>query len=306
MKAVFRSIFRKLLFKNRTAREYPAVRISNEEVLEKVTLRFGSHTVDITKTHAVVCQTPFYMAIWVEPDTIQNYLPASYEVSIHRGTKLIAKLEANLYHIIHENGLSIMVLNLQQGRSFLINYPQQQLLLSYFVRKRNITFREGAIYGALYSYPRRVIVVSYREQEYFNIFPMDFQCLLEDKGLYFFGLRTTNITLQKILTAKKLVVSNTDTVDLSTIYLLGKHHSSVPPSPETLPFQLLESEVYKFPVPSFSSAYKEVEVLTSFPLGTHTFFVGKVVNSKKVRAGSSSIYHFHFFGSLEASYPEIQ
>lgn len=306
MRSLVRLILKKLLFKNRSIREYPAVRILNEQIREKVFLKSKSGYVDITENHAVVCQTPFYMAIWIAPDQLDHHYSMFSEIHVLRGETRIAKLSASLHQKINENDLRIVILKLEKARSYSLNYFYHHLLIRYFVRKRKITFKEGTIYGALYSYPRRVIVVSFKNYDYYNIFPMDFQCYVKESNIFLLGLRTTNITLQKILDEKRMVISDTDSVDLDTLYFLGKHHSSTPSALDKLPFKVIESERFKFPVPDFSSSYKEVEVLNSFPLGSHTFFIGKVLNSTEIRKESSSIYHFHFFGSLQATYFEIQ
>jgi len=203
MKSLLRLILKKLFFKNRTPREYPAVRILNEQIRERVFIKSKNGYVDITENHAVVCQTPFYMAIWMASDQLDHYSSNLFEIHILRGKTLIAKLSAWYHQKINENNLRIAVLKVEKARSYSLNYFHHHLLIRYFVRKRKITFKEGTIYGAIYSYPRRVIVVSFKNQDYYNIFPMDFQCYVKESNIFFLGLRTTNITLQKILNEKK-------------------------------------------------------------------------------------------------------
>ncbi len=102
------------------------------------------------------------------------------------------------------------------------------VLFAYFLRSKKNTYHHRKVISALYSYPRRIIIVSYKDDNYYNIFPMDIQGYIAEEKLYILGLRTTNVTLNKILEGKKVVVCDTDTVDINTVYDLGKHSSAAP------------------------------------------------------------------------------
>lgn len=86
------------------------------------------------------------------------------------------------------------------------------------------------------------------------------------------------------------------------MYALGAHHSKAPPELENLPFRFEESELLKFPVPAFSSSYREIEITDHFKLGSHMMFVGRIINSKKLRDSHTSLYHIHFFEQLKSGY----
>jgi flavin reductase (DIM6/NTAB) family NADH-FMN oxidoreductase RutF len=224
-----------------------------------------------------------------------------YTVQVTKDDKVSATVKISLVRAIEDNN-RIIIYRIEKVRCYNQDRCRQFILIKYFFPKGKKTFREGMIYGALYSYPRSIITVSYKEEGYYNIFPMDFQGCFEEEKLHIFGLRITNITLEKILHAKRIVIGDTGASDTCTIYGLGSHHSSNPPQIDQLPFPVIESEQFKFPVPAFTGAYKEIEVISSYRLGSHMMLVGKVVNEKRLKEPAPPLYHIHFFQFIQSGY----
>jgi hypothetical protein len=179
------------------------------------------------------------------------------------------------------------------------------VLFAYFLRSKANTYYSRKVISAMYSYPRSIIIVSYRDDNYCNIFPMDIHGYIEEEDMYILGLRTTNVTLDKILTAKKVVVCDTNDVDINTVYDLGKHSSKSPTAPDHLPFKTTESELFKFPVPEFVGSYKEIEIITNKKMGYHMLMVGKVLNKKQIKDNPSSLYHIGFLEFQKGNYKSI-
>jgi flavin reductase (DIM6/NTAB) family NADH-FMN oxidoreductase RutF len=191
-------------------------------------------------------------------------------------------------------------------KNYQLSALHRLVLFAYFLRSKANTYYSRKVISALYSYPRKIIIVSYRDDAYYNIFPMDIQGFIEQENIYILGLRTTNITLSKILEAKKVVISDTDTVEINTVYNLGKHSSSTPTPKDKLPFGTNDSELFGFPVPDFTGSYKEIEIIHHKKMGYHMLLVGKVVNSKKLKPQTSSLYHVGFLQFQKSNYQSIE
>ena len=129
---------------------------------------------------------------------------------------------------------------------------------------------------------------------------------IAEENMYVLGLRTTNATLNKILEAKKVVVCDTDTADLETVYNLGKHSSKAPTPISELPFGVTESQVFGFPVPDFTGSYKEIEIIDHRKMGYHMLMIGKVVNAKQINPNPSSLYHVGFLQFKKGNYKSIE
>ena len=91
---------------------------------------------------------------------------------------------------------------------FIIFHSSNRWLLYYkYYKKPEQDYKKLKSYSAAYSYPRRVRVVSFREADWFNIFPMDLVGDIPSSTRYVFGLRHTNVTLGRIMETKKICVS---------------------------------------------------------------------------------------------------
>lgn len=300
-----KSLIKKLLFRNLANQLFFGVGIRNGRIAESVFLKNGRQSLDVSERHNILCERPFCIAIWVSGNDSASFGEKKLKLNIRRKEKLVVALGLRLIKKLERDNGAILVLEIIKARCHQINLLHQWLLITFFFSNKKHGYKETLIYGALYSYPRRVIVVSYRNNEYYNIFPMDFQGEYPEIKTYLLGLRVSNITVNKIIETKRVVISGTEGVDSKTMYALGAHHSKEPPQLEKLPFGVGESELLKFPVPSFSSSYQEIEVTDHFKLGSHMMFVGRIINSKKLKESQTSLYHIHFFEQLKSDYEEV-
>jgi flavin reductase (DIM6/NTAB) family NADH-FMN oxidoreductase RutF len=290
---------------NKKAKQFSAVRLADDEVQEKVCVTNGGHTLDITQKHNIACQSPFCIAICFTAVEFAMFDAANLFVEIKKGNKTRSSLKLSRLQTHTINGVVLAWFIIEKATCCQLNFLSRYIALKYSFRKNNTTLPERNIFGALYSYPRKIIVVSFKHGDYYNIFPMDFQCYIKEAGIYLLGLRTTNITLQKIIEQKKFVISGTGTANLKTILSLGAYHSNAPPAIKELPFETVNSEVHQFPVPAFTDGYKELELVANFPLGSHTLLIGKLINEKLAVQPAGNFYYVHFFELAGSNYKEV-
>lgn len=301
-----KSLIKKLISRRLDPKPFFGVRIPNGQIEEEVILENAGHKLNVSNRHNIVCERPFCIAVWIGADDLSSFFEADkVKLKIIKGTKSVASLDIKPVKKLEQNNGAVFVFQVISARCYQLNLLYQYLLIRLFFTNRRHTYTEALIYCAVYSYPRKVIVTSFRDHEYYNIFPMDFQGEYPEINTYLLGLKTSNITVNKIIETKRVVVSTTDDIDSKTIYDLGAHHSNIPPTIENLSFKVRESELLKFPVPGFSSAYKEIEIIGNYKLGSHMMLVGRILNAKKITENHNSLYHVHFFEQLHAGYKEI-
>jgi flavin reductase (DIM6/NTAB) family NADH-FMN oxidoreductase RutF len=293
----------KILFNGKVPVQYPAISIPAGEVKEKVFLLISGETIDVTLQHCIVCQTPFIIAVWHPLPQVPDP-EVKVVMQIRNQSGVVARMELIKNSMIEPDS-GITLFEIRDAKNVALNFIQKSILRRKFNKKSNLTPLESEIYGALYAYPRGIILVSYKDENYYNIFPMDFQGYYSEKKLYILGLRITNITLQKILAQKKIVISDTDNAKLETIYNLGRHHSSVPPNIEDLGFDTIPSALFGFPVPAFARSYKELSIINNYRLGSHMMLVGKLLNHYQVAESTASIHHIHGYHSRISDYHEL-
>lgn len=300
------SLIKNIFFKNaKKIQTFYITRLSPDQVEEKVFLKHEKNNIDITPHQAMICLDPFCIAVWLSDDNLDLIDAQTVKIQFKKGSKLNATIDVSLIEKIPTEQGELLLYKVEKAKNYQLSALHRLALFAYFLRSKSNTYYSRKVISALYSYPRRIIIVSYEDADYYNIFPMDIQGYIPEDNLYILGLRTTNLTLNKILEAKKVVVCDTDTVDINTVYNLGKHSSKEPTTKEKLSFSTTKSELFGFPVPDFTGSYKEIEIIHHKKMGYHMLMVGKVLNAKKIKENSSSLYHIGFLQYQKGNYKSI-
>jgi len=299
------SLIKNIFFKNTTVQTFFISRLLEKEVEEKVYLEKNRREIDITGHHAMICLDPFCVAVWLNNNESNSIDPHLVKIKFKKGDRLNAAIDASIIEKTPTEKGVLLLYKIEKAKNYHLSPFHRLALFAWFLRSKKNTYYSRKVISALYSYPRRIIIVSYKDDDYYNIFPMDIQGYIPEEELYILGLRTTNAALNKILEAKKVVVCDTDTVDIATVYNLGKHSSNAPTPLEQLPFGTGESEAFGFPVPDFTGSYKEIEIIRNRKMGYHMLMVGKVINYKKRKEDSSSLYHVGFLQFQKSNYKSI-
>ncbi len=296
---------RKIFFKDKIIRTFFITRLRENEVKERVFLKNGSTSVNITGHHAMICLDPFCVAAWLSNEEAGSIDPKKVQLQFKKENGLNASIKVSFIEQIATPKGQLFLYQIEGVKNYQFSSLYRLALFGYFLRSKANTFYSRRVISALYSYPRRIIIVSYRDENYYNIFPMDIQGFIAEENIYLLGLRTTNATLDKILESKKVLVCDTDSVDLDTVYNLGKHSSKAPTPISELPFGVSESQLFGFPVPDFSGSYKEIEIIHHRKMGYHMLMMGKVVNTKQIKPNPSSLYHVGFLQFKKGNYKSI-
>jgi flavin reductase (DIM6/NTAB) family NADH-FMN oxidoreductase RutF len=297
---------KRFFFKDDTIRTFHITRLTEEQIEEKVFLQKDKHHIDISKSHGMICLDPFCMAVWLPAEQLNLLDPQTVKIQFIKNGKLNASIKVSLIEKIGTEHGVLLLYKIEKIKNYQLGPLHRLVLFGYLLRSKKNTYHHREVISALYSYPRSIIIVSYRDVDYYNIFPMDIHAYIREEGLYILGLRTTNVTLDKILAAGKVVVCDTDSVDIKTVYDLGKHSSASPTPMNELPFGTTDSELFGFPVPDFVGSYKEIEIIQHKKMGYHMLMVGKVVNTKVIRPNPSSLYHVSFLEFQKSNYQSIE
>ncbi len=296
-----KNIFRKILFGNTPVSEYSTITVKGD-VKEKVYLEAGNECVDISADQWLLCLDPVVFGIWLtkEKITIISKKKQEYKMIFTgsgKNSKTVAVITLEYFNNIEEADGTIFLLKMVNTRIRHINFIKTRLLFQRYYKKPGQNFDQLKSYAAAYSYPRRVRVISFKEEDYYNIFPMDLVGEITQSRHYVFGLRHTNVTLARIIETKKMVVSEVPFEFKEIIYQLGKHHSGAPLMAE-LNFALIQTQQFNFPVPAWANSYKELKIVKTINLGSHMLLWGEVINEKKLIELTGNLYHIHFLHYL--------
>lgn len=301
-----KSAIRKILIGNATISEYSTIMVPGE-VQEKVWLEIAGTLTDISQDHWLLCIEPVIFGVWI-PCSKTNSQPqkqATYRIyfsdSANTGNiqkHAVAAGSLTFMESIEEQDGLLLLLKLESSSLYQINFLKAYILFSRYYKKNGLTFSRFNAFVAAYSYPRRIRIVSFRQNDYYNIFPMDLLGDLTQPNRYVFGLRHTNVALARILETGKLVVSEIPFGYKQLIYQLGKHHSSSVPSLESLPFTVIKSKLFGFPVPSWAASYKEITLLKTINLGSHMLLWGEPIARDELSKPVDPLFLIHFIHYL--------
>jgi hypothetical protein len=299
-----KSLFRKILLGDTEITEYSTVTIEGK-VKETVFLETGKSTIDVSKIHWLLCLEPIVFGVWLNKDSHKILFDGKTRCSMYfSGSSVndfktakrhaVAIITLDYFDKIEETDGTLYLLKLAGCKIHHVNAVKTAVLFFRYYKKPKFTFEKYKSLIAAYSYPRRVRIISFKQDDYFNIFPMDLLGEIPQSNKYAFGLRHTNVTLAKIIETKKIVVSEVPYIYKETIYGLGKHHGGSPPSRDSLPFGTQQTENFEFPVPEWIDSYKEIKILKTKNLGSHMLLWGEIINEKILRQSPGNLYHIHF------------
>jgi hypothetical protein len=296
-----KKLIRKILFGDIPVSEYCTVTVAGE-IKEKVFLVTGSISLDISSVHWLLCLNPIVFGMWFKDiaETLPLEKDNTCEIHFTDGAaarETVAVLKLVVRDSLKEPDGTLVLVELRKTAVHHIPFIKSLILYYKYYKKPEQDFKKLKSYSAAYSYPRRVRVVSFREGNWFNIFPMDLVGDIPSGKRYVFGLRHSNVTLSRIMETKKICVSEVPFNYKSIIYQLGKHHRE-PLSGTILPFETIPSETFGFPVPNWATRYKEIRIIKTLNLGSHMLLWGEEVHEKYLHESQGHLYHIHFLHYL--------
>jgi hypothetical protein len=303
-----KKLIRQLLIGDTPVSEYVNV-TEQESTRPKVFLEAGALSLDISNYHWLLCIEPVIMGVWVDKQVLpkkkckgQTCSIYFYEDSPAGSDKkdTLAVLTMEFFGAIEEDNGTLLLLEIVNSDIRHLNALKRYMLFRRYYKKEGLSFASFKSFVAAYSYPRRIRLVSFRQgDDYFNIFPMDLVGDISMHNRYVFGLRHSNIALPQIIESGKLVVIETPFEYKDAIYKLGKHHSSSPPSPGSLPFNTINSGQWQFYVPSWAESYKEISIRQTIDMGSHMLLWGQPVYETTLAPPSGHLFLEHFLYYME-------
>ena len=137
-----------------------------------------------------------------------------------------------------------------------------------------------------YLCPRPVILVSVDAPSHRNIFPMDLIGPLERSGLFSLALRSTNVSVPTMRDARRVALSSIQATMKDVVYKLAEHHKQPLPDWSELPFPLRPSRAFGIPAVAAALHIRELAIVHSQEIGSHTLFLGRIVSDENLTAGT--------------------
>lgn len=266
-----------------------------DAIPEKIYLEAGGTITEVSSVHFLLCIEPVIFGIWLEKDQAPG---RNYRLYFGSKEKPEAVLELEFFNSIRDENGSLLLLKLQQSHIYHLSAIKNFLIWYRYYSRDKMSFSKFKSHVCAYSYPRCIRIISFRQGDYYNIFPMDLLGDIAQPRKYVFGLRHSNVALQRIMESGKLVVAEVPFHQHNIIFQLGKHHSSQAPALSGLPFETTTSKNFGFHIPSFAESYKEINITQTLPLGSHMLLWGNVQETVQLREPNQHLYMVHFMHYL--------
>jgi hypothetical protein len=283
-----------MLMGNTPFSEYSKI-TTPDAIPEQVVLAIGGSRMDISGDHWILCIEPIVFGVWMEKKDLPGSFGLGKECRMYFSG---ASLTLDLCYRIEEEAGTLLLLRLRKSSIHQFNFIKTYLIYYRYYRRGGLSFDRFKSFVSAYSYPRRVRLISFRQDDHFNIFPMDLLGDISKRGRYVFGLRHTNVSLPRIIETGKLVVAEVSHVHKDLIYQLGKHHSGSPPSLDELPFGVSLSNNYGFYIPDVVERYREIRILGSKDLGSHMLLWGECLEEQVLKGPQAHLFVVHFLHFL--------
>jgi flavin reductase (DIM6/NTAB) family NADH-FMN oxidoreductase RutF len=178
-------------------------------------------------------------------------------------------------------------------------------ILAHYLRHRYLLWRKVDIAGikmtflerravmVMFIRPHPVVLLSLSGEAGGNIFPMNIMGDL-DNGYFAFALKDSRLAAHLVERARRVALSSVPLSETSLAYQLGANHRKNAIDWDKLPFATKKSTAFQIPVPMFSQRVREMEIETVRKLGSHTFFVARVIHDEGF-AGSVGLCIVHGF-----------
>jgi hypothetical protein len=294
-----RGLLNKILYPGISITDYKSIQLE-KGIGQQVYLCYDEGQSDVSELHWPLSLQPLVFGVWINKENhpMEGFNHYFLEFREKDPSRKLASIKLTLLEKIESVDGSIYLLKAKACQLFHTPPAESRFLYRTYFRKPGFTYERFTTYASAFSYPRKVRLVSFKNKDYYSIFPMDLIGVPVDSQTFVFGLRHTNQALKKILETRKLVVAEVSARFKKDIYSMGAYHSGAPPALDQLPFAVFPSQEFGFYVPSFADSYNEIEIMSCKDLGSHMLLLGRSIHKKEIHDDSGNLYHVHFLLSL--------
>ena len=271
---------------------------------------------DVTFRHSVACAAPFLVCIGFAPEESLEDSPhkspytsieerAAGRLSLkfcERGgdQRLLGEIGLRLSAILPTAilptaGPELCLFEARSCSNFCLPRPRMWAhdMHHAYIRSRTsraddvkMSVRGDRCNSVIFICPRPVVLVSLLDGERGNIFPVNLMGSVGGDYLVF-ALNSTRQAAPMVERAGHVAMSSVPFDHSAAARALGKNHHRASIDWEQLPFATRRSAVLGIPVPEFALGVRELDIQIVRRLGSHTFFVARVLGEQRYADGPS-------------------
>ncbi|WP_223250728.1 flavin reductase [Rhodanobacter denitrificans] len=270
--------------------QWSVVGVAPPQRMVAASLRWDGNSADVTADHTVASLKPLTIATSVDA----GEHPVLEYADIITGKPLGVLRLARTASIATEKA-SLVLYHVAASEHRCLGWPRRPWnawLQNRLMRKNrasNHLNMEPAVAQQLmiaYLCPRPVVLVSVDAPGHRNIFPMDLIGPLERSGFFSLALRSTNVSVPTMREVRRVVLSGTPATMKAVVYQLSGHHKQPLADWNELPFPVRLSREFGIPAVAAALRIRELAIVHSQEIGSHTFFLGRIVSDETLAEGA--------------------
>ena len=247
---------------------------------------------DVTTRHSAACAAPFMFCIGFEDKEglgRHRERPLSLLFCERGGHgQRLGEIGLQLSTILPTAGPQLRLFKATRCTNFCLPRPRLWAHYLYHAADRwkkrkaenvNVSPLDDRCNAVTFICPRPVVLVSLLDGDRGNIFPMNLMGTV-GRDYLVFALNCKNQAAPLVERMGQLAISSIPFNWGPTARELGKNHRLQSIDWEKLPFRTQKSKVLRIPVPEFALRVRELKVQHARPLGSHTFFVTRIVGEE--------------------------
>lgn len=271
--------------------QWAAIGIAPPQQAISVSLQWAGQSVDVTENHTIASLRPLAVAIALSEAMSPDRAVLAYH-DRKRGKELgLITLTRSFARTVADSAIGIFRVDAAEQRC--LPWPERPWnawLQSRAIRQNrnphNFQMAPAAVQQLMTFYicPRPVVLVSVCDATHSNIFPMDLIGPLAN-GCFSLALRNTSISVPAMVQGRRFALSGIPSGLKNVAYKLGEHHRRGFADWGSLPFPVIPSDVFAIPVVASALWIRELSVLHSEEIGSHTFFACRTVSERRQSSG---------------------
>jgi flavin reductase (DIM6/NTAB) family NADH-FMN oxidoreductase RutF len=281
--------------------------------------------IDVTNHHSMACADPFAVCIAFDEGqklTEAEFKNLSLKFCERAGEKKLLgqiHLDSKRTVVIPAQGTQLILFGARSSANYCL--PKTRIWAHYLLHRYSLwrkfdsagikmSFLERRAVMVMFIRPHPVVLVSLEGEEGANggnIFPMNIMGEL-DRGYFSFALKNSRLAARLVERSSRVVLSDVPLSQTSLAYRLGVNHGKQSINWNELPFETKFSTQFRIRVPVFAQRVREMEIETVRNLGSHTFFVARIVHSEKFAesAGLCIVHGFYQAWRLRENCEELK
>jgi flavin reductase (DIM6/NTAB) family NADH-FMN oxidoreductase RutF len=251
---------------------------------------------DVTFAHSIACAAPFTICVGSGETQLNRYEEKRLALKFREQDgerRLLAELGLRRTATIHTDGPALHLFEVHGSKNYCLprgrlwgHYLHQAYLRWRHRSTSHIRMSARAAHAMIASFvcPRPVVLVSAVSGDRSNIFPMNLLGGLGD-GYFAFALDSIRLAAPLVASAREVALSSIPLEYAEVARQLGTNHKKESVQWNQLPFPTRLSTALSIPVPCFALRVMEMQIETSYNLGSHTFFVARIVQDERCGEG---------------------